>query len=96
MPSAPVALGSEASRANGPAAVGMRASWAKGGKGPFGAQGSVGYLGVVPTLFRMASGADDALHAAIGLRGLMPNWVFGASGLRPEMVRGNLRQASAT
>ena len=70
---APVALGSEACRANGPAAVGMRASWAKGGKGPFGGQGSVGHLGVIPKLFRMVYGADDALHAAIGLRGLIPN-----------------------
>ena len=46
----------------------------EGGKGPFWAQGSVGHLGVIPKLFRMAYGAEDAMHAAIGLR------TFGASG----------------
>ena len=45
----------------------------EGKKGPFGAQGSVGHLGVIPKLFRMVYGADDALHAAIGLMGLIPN-----------------------
>ena len=32
-----------------------------------------GHLGVIPKLFRMVYGADDALHAAIGLMGLIPN-----------------------
>ena len=73
MPSAPVALGSEACRANGPAAVRMRGWLGKRGKGPSGAQGFVGHLGVIPKLFRMVYGADDALHAAIGLMGLIPN-----------------------
>ena len=47
----------------------MRGKLGKGGKGPFGAQGSVGHLGVIRKLFRMVHGADDALHAAIGING---------------------------
>ena len=66
MPSAPVTLGSEACWDAGQAE--------QGGEGALvGAQRSVGHLGVTPKLFRMVYGADDALHAAIGLRGLFPN-----------------------
>ena len=63
MPSAPVTLGSEACRAIGPAAVGMRGWLGKGGRGPLGPKGPLGIWGLFRTYFECFM----VRYAAVGI-----------------------------